>query len=116
MKDSWRSVSLFSLQGQSHPDQPRQRESEREMAGLWSTPSPLTPNLTLRSPHFLVSLTYPLIKILNQTVWPVRDNGVYKEFMAADHVLGILPHYILPFRKYQQTRQEFVLWSGQISI
>lgn len=49
----------------------RQTGPERvELAGLRSGSSPLTPLVTLRSPHFLMALSYPAIKARDQTARP----------------------------------------------
>lgn len=41
-----------------------------ELAGPWSGSSPLTPPVTLGSPHFLMALSYPAIKARDQTARP----------------------------------------------
>lgn len=40
------------------------------LAGPWSGSSPPTPPVTLRSPHFLMALSYPAIKARDQTARP----------------------------------------------
>lgn len=40
------------------------------LAGPWSGSSPLTPVVTLGSPHFLMALSYPTIKARDQTARP----------------------------------------------